>query len=115
MRKNVKLYQIAHSRTGDKFDASLISVLPYDRAHLDLLRDVLTPEYVQTHFQDIVRGHVEREETHYGFIFVLHAALDGGVVAGLRHDKHGKSLSGYMLEIDIPVSLEFEVPRDIAR
>ena len=44
MRKNVKLYEIAHSRTGDKFNASLISVLPYDRAHLDILRDVLTPE-----------------------------------------------------------------------
>ncbi len=50
---------------------------------------------------------MERQETHYGFIFILHAALDGGVVAGLRRDKHGKSLSGYMLEIDIPVSPEF--------
>ncbi len=107
MIRNVKLHELAHGRTGDKFDTSLISVLPYDLKHKDLLRDVLTPEYVATHFRGIVRGHVERQETHYGFIFILHAALDGGVVAGLRRDKHGKSLSGYMLEIDIPVSPEF--------
>jgi hypothetical protein len=109
MIRNLKLHELAHARTGDKFDTSLISVLPYDLKHKDLIRDVLTPEYVEGHFKDIVRGHVEREETHYGFIFVLHAALDGGVVAGLRRDRHGKSLSGYMLEIDIPVPPEFEL------
>lgn len=40
----------------------------------------------------------------------MFVALDGGVVAGLRHDKHGKSLSGVMLELDIPVPLDFKVP-----
>lgn len=103
MRQNKKLYEIAHARTGDKFDTSLIAVLPYDRKDLPLLRDVLTAEYVQEHFESIGEGLVEREDTHYGFIFVIHAALDGGVVAGLRRDKHGKSLSGYMLEINIPI------------
>lgn len=109
MKRDLKLHELAHARTGDKFDTSLISVLPYDLKHKDLLRDILTPEYIEGHFKTIIRGHVEREETHYGFIFVLHAALEGGVVAGLRRDKHGKSLSGYMLEIDIPVSPEFEL------
>lgn len=109
MKRDLKLYELAHSRTGDKFDTSLISVLPYDLKHMDLIRDVLTPEYVAEHFQSIVRGHIDRNETHYGFIFVLHAALDGGVVAGLRRDKHGKSLSGYMLEITIPVPEDFEL------
>ncbi|WP_423226866.1 AtuA-related protein [Mycobacterium decipiens] len=37
----------------------------------------------------------------------MHAALDGGVVAGLRRDKHGKSLSGYMLEIELPVPHDY--------
>jgi len=110
MRKNVKLYELAHARTGDKFNTSLIAVLPYKPEHIDLLRGILTAEYVQSAFCDIVRGLVEREETPYGFIFVLHAALDGGVVAGLRHDKHGKSLSGLMLELDIPVPVDFQVP-----
>lgn len=109
MRRDLKLYELAHARTGDKFDTSLISVLPYDLKYKALLRDVLTPEYIEEHFRGVVRGHVEREETHYGFIFVLHAALDGGVVAGLRRDKHGKSLSGHMLEIAIPVEQDFEV------
>ncbi|MEO1017811.1 MAG: hypothetical protein AAFY56_08965 [Pseudomonadota bacterium] len=110
MRQNVKLYELAHARTGDKFNTSLIAVLPYKEEHIEFLRGILTAEYVQSAFVDIVRGQVEREETPYGFIFILHAALNGGVVAGLRHDKHGKSLGGIMLELDIPVPLDFRLP-----
>jgi hypothetical protein len=109
MKKHVPLYTLAHSRAGDKFNTALISVLPYELKYKELLRNVLTPEYVEEHFRGIIKGRVERHETPYGFIFILHAALEGGVVAGLRRDKHGKSLSGYMLEISIPLSPELQI------
>ncbi len=41
---------------------------------------------------------------NFSTIFILHSALDGGVVSGLRRDKHGKSLGGYMLNIPISVN-----------
>jgi len=100
----MKLRELAHSRTGDKGNRSNISLIAYDPAHYDHLRDVVTAERVQAHFRDIVHGAVARYELPaiHAFNFVLDDALGGGVARSLSLDTHGKSLSSALLEMDVP-------------
>lgn len=102
----MQLRRLAHSRTGDKGDISNISVIAYDPADYDLLVREVTVERVKAHLGTAVRGPVERYELPgLGALnFVLHQALGGGVTRSLALDSHGKSLSSYLLamEIDAP-------------
>lgn len=100
----MKLRELAHSRTGDKGNRSNISLIPYDTAHYDHLRDVVTAERVKEHFRHTVHGAVERFELPAvsSFNFVLDDALGGGVARSLSLDTHGKSLSSALLEMDVP-------------
>ena len=43
----MKLWQIAHVRTGDKGNISNVSVTVYDTKDFNLVRDKLTPEFVK--------------------------------------------------------------------
>ncbi len=42
----LRVYDLAHGRTGDKGNTSNVSVICYDAADWNFLRDVLTPERV---------------------------------------------------------------------
>ena len=42
----MKLYEIAHSRTGDKGNISNVSLIAYDPKDFELLREKVTPERV---------------------------------------------------------------------
>lgn len=99
----MRLHEIAHSRAGDKGGDSCISVILYDPDHYAALAKALTAERVKAHFGPIVEGDVERYEVpSIGALnFVLRRALAGGVTRSLRLDRHGKSLSGVMLEMEI--------------
>ena len=98
-----KLRDIAHSRTGDKGETSVISLTAFDEADYPLLRDNVTAERVRRHFAGIVHGEVIRYEIpSLGALnFVLHQALAGGVTRSLALDAHGKSLSSRLLDMDI--------------
>lgn len=98
-----KLRDIAHSRTGDKGETSVISLTAFDEADYPLLRDNVTAERVRRHFAGIVHGEVIRYEIpSLGALnFVLHKALSGGVTRSLALDAHGKSLSSRLLDMDI--------------
>ena len=98
-----KLRDIAHSRTGDKGETSVISLIAFDEADYPLLRDHVTAERVRKHFAGIVQGEVVRYEIpSLGALnFVLHKALAGGVTRSLALDAHGKSLSSRLLDMDI--------------
>ena len=102
----VKLWEIAHARTGDKGDTSNISLIPYDERHYDLLKEKVTAEMVKNHFAKVAHGEVVRYEMPAiaSFNFVLRKALCGGVTSSLALDTHGKSLSSALLnlEIDMP-------------
>lgn len=102
----MQLRRLAHSRTGDKGDISNISVIAHDPADYALLAREVTVERVKAHLNAAVRGPVERYELPgLGALnFVLHQALGGGVTRSLALDSHGKSLSSYLLamEIDAP-------------
>ena len=99
----MKLKEIAHSRTGDKGNISVISVIAYDEKDYELIREKVTAEKVKEYFKDIVHGEVVRYEIpNLGALnFVMDEALGGGVTRSLALDKHGKSLSSALLEMEI--------------
>lgn len=100
----MKLRDIAHSRTGDKGNTSNISLIAYDAADYEMLRDYVTAERVKQHFGDIVTGEVTRYELPNiaALNFVMTGALGGGVTRSLALDAHGKSLSSALLNMDVP-------------
>ncbi|WP_276797900.1 AtuA-related protein [Fusobacterium gonidiaformans] len=99
----MKLIDIAHSRTGDKGNISNISLIVYDEKNYPLILEKVTAEKVKEYFKDIVHGEVIRYELpNLGALnFVMDDALGGGVTRSLSIDKHGKSLSSALLEMEI--------------
>lgn len=99
----MKLWEIAHSRTGDKGNISNISLIAYDIKDFEMIKEKVTAEKVKEWFKDIVKGDVIRYEIPQlgAFNFVMYDALGGGVTRSLAIDKHGKSLSSYLLDMEI--------------
>lgn len=99
----MKLKDIAHSRTGDKGDTAVLSLIAYREVDYPLLKERVTAEVVAEYFRDIVRGEVVRYELDSicALNFVLGHALGGGVTRSLAIDMHGKSLSSALLEMEI--------------
>ena len=100
-----KLKEIAHSRTGDKGNISNISLIVYDMKDYETIKKNVTADKVKNWFKDIVKGEVKRYELpNIGALnFVMYNALGGGVTRSLAIDKHGKSLSSALLEMEIEV------------
>lgn len=99
----MKLWEIAHSRTGDKGNISNVSLIAYQPADFELLKQSVTVERVKRHFSGMVRGDVVRYELPniHALNFVMYDALGGGVTRSLSLDMHGKGLSSFLLDMDI--------------
>lgn len=99
----MKLYNIAHSRAGDKGNVSTLSLIPYNESDYEMLCEKVTVEKVKKHFENIVLGEVVRYEMPNvsALLFVCQEALAGGVTTSLRIDTHGKTLSYHLLEMEI--------------
>src|SRR4249919_927976 len=99
----MKLYDIAHSRAGDKGNTLTLSLIPYDESNYELLCSKITEARVKEHLKEIVSGDVIRYEMPNisSLLFVCHNALMGGVTTSLALDTHGKALSYALLEIEI--------------
>lgn len=99
----MKLLDIAHSRTGDKGNISNISLIVYDEKDYPLIKEKVTAEKVKEYFSDIVKGEVIRYELDNlrALNFVMYDALGGGVTRSLAIDKHSKSLSSALLEMEL--------------
>lgn len=99
----MKLKEIAHSRTGDKGNISIISVIAFKPEQYDMIRDKVTAEKVKAYFGPIVKGKVTRYtiDSLEALNFVMEDALGGGVTRSLALDKHGKSLGSLLLEMEI--------------
>lgn len=100
----MKLRQIAHSRAGDKGDVSNLSLIPYRESDYEKLKATVTAEMVKEYFSEICHGPVTRYEVPgiCSLNFVMEKALGGGVLKSLAQDKHGKTLSAALLEMDVP-------------
>lgn len=100
-----KLYNIAHSRAGDKGNTLTLSLIPYEEKDFDLLCREVTAERVKEYMKEIVKGEIFRYELSNikSLLFVCHQALSGGVTTSLVMDTHGKTLSYALLEMEIDV------------
>ena len=101
----VKLREIAHSRTGDKGNISNISLIVYNTKDYEKIKNNVTEDKVRGWFKNIVKGQVKRYEVPNlcALNFVMYNALGGGVTRSLAIDKHGKSLSSALLEMEIEI------------
>ena len=103
MNKTTPLYKLAHARTGDKGNRSNISVVAYHSEDYSLLLKELTEEKVKAHFGFRSPGVVKRYELPnlMALNFVIDDVLDGGVNLSLNLDSHGKSLSYWLLAMEV--------------
>jgi hypothetical protein len=99
----MKLYEIAHSRAGDKGNTLTLSLIPYKEEDYAMLCEKVTTEKVASHLKELVKGDVVRYELPNiaSLLFVCNDALAGGVTTSLRMDAHGKTLSYALLEMEI--------------
>lgn len=99
----MKLFDVAHSRAGDKGNTLMLSLIPYNEADYEMLCSIVTAEKVKDHLKEIVSGEIVRYELPNisSLLFVCNNALSGGVTTSLALDTHGKSLSYALLEMEI--------------
>jgi hypothetical protein len=99
----MKLYEIAHSRAGDKGNTLTLSLIPYKESDYTMLCEKVTVDKVKDHLGKIVSGTIVRYELANisSLLFVCHNALLGGVTTSLAMDTHGKTLSYALLEMDV--------------
>jgi len=106
------LFNLAHTRSGDKGDKCNIGVIARRPEFYPILVRELTAERVKHHFGDWCRGSVERYELPNleALNFVLNRALDGGALASLRLDTQGKTYGFALLRmpVAVPDGLAFE-------
>ncbi|AGT08857.1 AtuA-related protein [Paracoccus aminophilus] len=98
------LREIAHSRAGDKGNTSNISVIAYRPEDYALLCQEVTVARIRAQLSQFQPGLIRRYELpRLGALnFVLEGVLGGGVTRSLALDTHGKSLSSFVLEMEIP-------------
>ena len=99
----MKLRELAHSRTGDKGNISVISVIAWKPEDYPRLKAQVTADVVAKYFQGVVHGAVKRYEIPgiHALNFVMEDALGGGVTRSLAIDAHGKCLSYALLELEL--------------
>jgi hypothetical protein len=99
----MKLYEIAHSRAGDKGNTLTLSLIPFLESDYEIMCEKVTADRVKNHLQQIVSGEIIRYELPHisALLFVCQNALMGGVTTSLTLDTHGKTLSYALLEMDI--------------
>jgi len=99
----MKLYEIAHSRAGDKGNTLTLALIPYNESDYNMLCEKVTVDKVKNHLHEIVTGEIIRYELPNiaSLLFVCHNALMGGVTTSLAMDTHGKTLSYALLEMEL--------------
>ncbi|PLC52022.1 hypothetical protein CR155_20285 [Pollutimonas nitritireducens] len=83
----------------------MISVIAYDLADYELLRQQVTVSAVEALFGSITKGSIERYEVprNGALNFVVHEVLEGGRSRTLAFEESGKALSSLMLTLPITV------------
>ena len=101
----IRLVDIAHARSGDKGDTANVGVIALRPEWYALIARELTRERVQSHFEGIITGGVERYELPNlnALNFLLHGALDGGGTLSLKTDAQGKVFSTALLRMILEI------------
>lgn len=110
----VPLYRLAHSRSGDKGNTSNLSLIAWRADLYPLLCSAVTPARVSDWFRARRPTAVKCYALPklHALNFVLEGVLDGGVNDALNLDAHGKSLSFWLLsmEVDVPAECVADLP-----
>lgn len=103
----MKLFELAHARSGDKGNHANIGVIARTDAAFEILDRYLTVERVADYFRGLGATEVERFPMPgiRAFNFLLHNALAGGGSRSLRIDSQGKTLATAILEMELPVDV----------
>jgi hypothetical protein len=103
-RRDLRLGDLAHARSGDKGNSANIGVIARDDAAFERLRRQLTADIVADYFAPLGVGSVRRYELSNlrAFNFVIDSALAGGASRSLRLDTQGKALGTAILELRLP-------------
>lgn len=125
--QKVHLYDIAHSRAGDKGNDINFSIIPHFPPDIERLKTIIKPDWVkrvispllnQSSFPEVdaietrdkwVDEHVNVEVYEVRGISSLNVVvrniLDGGVNCSRRIDRHGKTISDLILcqEVVLPM------------
>ncbi|HWI63757.1 MAG TPA: hypothetical protein VNT75_18125 [Symbiobacteriaceae bacterium] len=101
----MRLIEICHARSGDKGDASDISLFAGDDRAWELIRRHVTKEKVAQYFAPVATGPVEMWEVPnvQALKFLVHGALGGGAPRSLRSDNLGKTFAAALLRMEIDV------------
>lgn len=99
----MKLYEIAHARSGDKGNNVNIGVIARTPENYLILKNKLTAEVVRNFLSEFCLGKVERYELANlsALNFVLHDCLRGGGTLNLKLDSQGKTLGMALLRMEI--------------
>jgi hypothetical protein len=102
----VPLRLIAHARTGDKGRTLTVAVVARHEAHYPMLRDYLTATVVREHLTGRVSGAVHRYEmpSTATLMFLCERDPADTVATSLHRDRHGKTLSGNLLDLPVPLT-----------
>ena len=108
----VRLYDIAHGRTGDKGDRCNISVIAYRPEYYAILVEQVTPQAVRAVYAHRAPATITRHLLPglSAMNFVIDHVLDGGVNDSLNLDSHGKSLAGFLLDLPITLPAHLALP-----
>ena len=111
MLKTIQLpvHSIAHGRAGDKGDVSNVSLIAYNKVGWKNIQTNATEDTILSIFKHFGATSVKRYELPnlMALNFVIQNALGGGVNSSLRLDRHGKTLSSYLLyHLILDVSLD---------
>ena len=110
------LYDLAHTRAGDKGDVCNIGIIARRPEYWPVLRRELTAERVKSWFGAWCGGAVERYELPnlQALNFVLRRSLDGGGLVSLRLDTQGKTYGYSLLRMEVEVPDDLDVPSLVA-
>ena len=103
------VHSIADSRAGDKGNVSNVSLITYNKNGWENIKVNATESKVLEIFKHLGATNVIRYELPnlMALNFVIENALGGGVNSSLRLDRHGKTLSSYLLyHLKLKVSLD---------
>ena len=97
------LHALAHARSGDKGDISNVSLIACRAEAWETLAREVTEARVRASFRHLGATRVTRHDLPnlQAFNFVIEGTLGGGVNRSLGLDRHGKTLSYLLLEMEI--------------
>jgi hypothetical protein len=109
MTQTMALREVAHSRSGEKGNDSMVSVIAYNIDDYAVLLEQVTIEAVRKVYGPITKGVIRRYEVPLigALNFVMTDVLEGGRSRTLAFEESGKALSSLMLTLPLQMPADY--------